>query len=187
MTEVFPVARARGGRSFRRSERHPSCRSPHRLGNPPSSEERANGARWKRSRHPRSESAVQRGRSFHGREAGLRLRSSRIIWLKASTSEGSLASNGANSLTGGFSLGIQISRSGSLCGSTTFAITPVYRIRIPRNLPPPHRPLRPPHWAARRSRLTGGIAGRCRKRLVPRVSGVCRLGARQDLRRILVL
>ena len=142
----------------------------------------------RRLRKPHLRSYRAEGRSFQaGWTAGLRLRSSRIIRLKASTSEGSLSSTGANSRTGGFSPGIQISGSGSLRGSTTFAITPVYRIRIPRNLPPPHRPLRPPHWAARRSRLTGGIAGRCRKRLVPRVSGVCRLGARQDLRRILVL
>lgn len=55
--------------------------------------------------------------------------------LKASASEGSPSSDGANSRTGGFSPGIPIFASGSLCGSTTFAIASVYRIGHPERSP----------------------------------------------------
>ncbi len=53
--------------------------------------------------------------------AGLWLRSSRIMWLKASTSDGSLSSDGPKSHSGGLSPGIEASGSGRLPGSTTFA------------------------------------------------------------------
>jgi hypothetical protein len=52
------------------------------------------------------------------------LRSVRIMALKASTSEGSLSSDGAKSRTGGLSPGMSTFWSGRFRGSTTFAIAP---------------------------------------------------------------
>ena len=55
------------------------------------------------------------------------LRSIRIDWLNASTSEGSLSSDGPKSRTGGWSPEMNTFWSGRFRGSTTFAIVPVYR------------------------------------------------------------
>jgi len=85
----------------------------------------------KQNRHyirVKNESNHSRSRSV----AALWLRSSRIMALKQSTSDGSPLSVGAKSTTGGLSPGIETLGSGRFRGSTTFAINPVYRRLIGR-------------------------------------------------------